>query len=168
MWLSHWMMAKLAQWCKGDFERSVAEAKSAVKLNPYDSTSRADLAELMANAAKTKESIEWLQDSIRRDPKGPEWYNANLAWAYYLAGNYEEALAELQKLNRPRLLLLAAVYIRLGRSGEARAAMADFVKKNPAYRLADAARWPMIASLKLGWLEDLRQAGLAETYANRN
>jgi DNA-binding SARP family transcriptional activator/TolB-like protein len=168
MWLSHWLMAKLTQWCNEDFERSIAEAKSAIKLNPYDSTSRADLAELMANAGKIEESIEWLQDSIRRDVKGPEWYRANLAWAYYLAGNFEEALAELQKLNKPRLLLLAAVYVRLGRSGEARAAMVDFVRKNPAYRLADAARWPMIASLKLGWLEDLRQAGLAETYANRN
>jgi adenylate cyclase len=168
MWLSHWMMAKLAQWCKEDFERSIAEAKSAIKLNPHDSTSRADLAELMANAGKTKESIEWLRESIRRDAKGPEWYKANLAWAYYLAGQYEDSLAELQKLNRPRLLLLAAVYVRLGRSSEARAAMADFAKKNPAYRLADAARWPLIASLKFGWLEDLRQAGLMENYAKRN
>jgi DNA-binding SARP family transcriptional activator/TolB-like protein len=168
MWLSHWIMAKLAQWCKEDFERSVAEAKSAIKLNPYDSTSRADLAELMANAGKTEEAIEWLRDSIRRDAKGPEWYRANLAWAYYLAGYHENALAELQKLNRPRLLLLAAVYVRLGRFAEARAVLADFVKKNPTYRLADAARWPLIASLKLSWLEDLRQAGLTESYANRN
>jgi TolB-like protein/thioredoxin-like negative regulator of GroEL len=168
MWLSHWMMAKLAQWCKEDFERSIAEAKSAIKLNPYDATSRADLAELMANAGKIKESIEWLQEAMRRDPQGPEWYNSNLAWAYYLAGRYKEALTELQKLNRPRLLLLAAVYVRLGRASEARAVMANFAKKNPAYRLADAARWPLVASLKLGWLEDLRQGGLAETYAKRN
>jgi DNA-binding SARP family transcriptional activator/TolB-like protein len=168
LWVSHWMMAKLAQWCKEDFERSIAEAKSAIKLNPYDSTSRADLAELMANAGKTQEAIEWLQDSIRRDAKGPEWYKANLAWAYYLAGHHEEALTELQKLNRPRLLLLAAVYIRLDRSSEARAAIAEFINKNPAYRLADAARWPLIASLKQGWLKDLREAGLAENYARRN
>jgi DNA-binding SARP family transcriptional activator/TolB-like protein len=168
MWLSHWMMAKLAQWCKEDFERSIAEAKSAIKLNPYDSTSRADLAELMANAGKLEEAIEWLRDSIRRDAKGPEWYRANLAWAYYLAGYHENALVELQKLNRPRLLLLAAVYVRLGRPGEARTVIADFVKKNPSYRLTDAARWPLIASLKLGWLADLRQAGLAENYVKRN
>lgn len=162
------MMAKLAQWCKEDFERSVAEAKGAIKLNPYDSTSRADLAELMANAGKTEEAIEWLGESIRRDPKGPEWYNANLAWAYYLAGRYEEAVSALQKLNKPRPLLLAAVYVKLGRLAEARAIMANFLKKNPAYRLADAARWPLVDSLKLGWLEDLRRAGLAETYAKRN
>jgi len=168
MWLSNWMMAKLAQWCKEDFSRSVAEAKSAIKLNPYDSTSRADLAELMANAGKTEEAIEWLRESIRRDPKGPEWYNANLAWAYYLAGRNKEALSELQKLNKPRPTLLAAVYVELGRLTEARAIIADFLRKNPAYRLADEARWPLTASLKLGWLEDLRQAGLAENYANRN
>ena len=119
-------------------------------------------------AGKTGEAIEWLGESIRRDPKGPEWYNANLAWAYYLAGSYTEALLELQKLNKPRQLLLAAVYVKLGRLAKARGMMADFLKKNPAYRLADAARWPLIAPLKLGWLEDLRQAGLAENYARRN
>jgi adenylate cyclase len=161
-WMSHVLMAKLSQWCKEDFERSVAEAKSAVKLVPYDATIRADLAELMANAGKTDEAVEWLQESIKRDPKGPEWYTGNLAWAYYLAGRYKDALAELQKLNKPRPLLLSAVYINLGRIEEAQAVMRDFLNKNPNHTLADAARWPLIASLKRSWLEDLRQAGLAE------
>jgi DNA-binding SARP family transcriptional activator/TolB-like protein len=168
MWVSHWIIAKLAQWCKNDFERSVAEARSAIRLNPYEATARADIAELMANAGKTGEAIEWLQESIRRDPKGPEWYGGNLAWAYYLAGRYEDALIELQQLNKPRLLLLAAVYVRLGRSGEAHTAMADFLKRNPGYVLADAARWPLLPALKPGWLADLRQAGLAENFAKRN
>jgi tetratricopeptide (TPR) repeat protein len=161
-WMSHVLMAKLSQWCKEDFERSVAEAKSAVKLVPYDATIRADLAELMANAGKTDEAVEWLQESIKRDPKGPEWYTGNLAWAYYLAGRYKDALAELQKLNKPRQLLLSAVHIKLGRIEEAQAVMRDFLNKNPNHTLADAARWPLIASLKRSWLEDLRQAGLAE------
>ena len=90
-WTSHWVLAKLAQWCKGDFETSVAEAKAAVRMVPYDSTSRADLAELVANAGETDLAIEWLQESLRRDPKGPEWYRGNLAWAYYLDGRYEHA-----------------------------------------------------------------------------
>jgi hypothetical protein len=41
--------------------------------------------------------------------------------------------------------------------------MADFAKKNPAYSLADAARLPLIPSLKLGWLEDLRHAAWRKT-----
>ena len=84
-WMSHWIMAKLAQWCKSDFETSVAEARAAVRMAPYDATSRADLAELVANAGETDLAIEWLQELLRRDPKGPEWYRGNLAWAYYLA-----------------------------------------------------------------------------------
>jgi tetratricopeptide (TPR) repeat protein len=145
-WVTHWIMAKLAQWCKADFERSVAEARSAMKMLPYDATTRADLAELMANAGKTDEAIEWLKESIRRDRKGPEWYKANLAWAYYLAGRHGEALAELRKLNRPRPLVLAAIYMRLGRPEEARAVVAEMLKMNPKEMLADAARWPLIAA----------------------
>ena len=162
-WISHWMLAKLAQWCKQDFERSVAEATRALKLLPYDATSRADLAELMANAGKTDEAIDWLLESINRDPQGPEWYRGNLAWAYYLAGRYEQSLAELQKLNKPKPLLLAAVYIRLGRSGEAQAILHSFRTNNPAYTLIDAARWPLHAPLKQAWLQDLREAGLPES-----
>jgi adenylate cyclase len=162
-WVSHWMLAKLAQWCKRDFERSVAEATRALKLLPYDATSRADLAELMANAGKTDEAIDWLLESIKRDPQGPEWYRGNLAWAYYLAGRYEQSFAELQKLNKPKPLLLAAVSIRLGRLGEAQAILHSFRTNNPAYTLIDAAHWPLHAQLKQAWLQDLREAGLPES-----
>jgi tetratricopeptide (TPR) repeat protein len=162
-WISHWMLAKLAQWCNQDFERSVAEAARALKLLPYDATSRADLAELMANAGKTDEAIDWLLESIKRDPQGPEWYRGNLAWAYYLAGRYEQSFAELQKLNKPKPLLLAAVHVRLGRLDEARAVLHSFRTNNPAYTLIDAARWPLHAPLKQAWLQDLREAGLPES-----
>jgi TolB-like protein/DNA-binding SARP family transcriptional activator len=161
-WLSHWIMAKLAQWCKADFERSVAEAMAADKMVPYDATTRADLAELMANAGRTAEAIAWLQESIRRDPLGPEWYRNNLAWAYYLAGRYEDALAEMQALNKPRRLLIAAIYARLGRSKEARAMMVRYLAELPQQTLRNEARWPLVEPLKSGWLADLRQAGLPQ------
>jgi tetratricopeptide (TPR) repeat protein len=161
-WLSHWLMAKLAQWCKADFERSVAEAKAADKMVPYDATTRADLAELMANAGRTVEAIAWLQESIRRDPLGPEWYRNNLAWAYYLSGRYEDALIELRALNKPRWLLMAAIHARLGHSGEARAVMARYLAEFPRQTLRDEARWPLIEPLKSRWLADLREAGLPQ------
>ena len=98
--------------------------------------------------------------AIRKAPNGTA---GNLAWAYYLAGRYEQSLAELQKLNKPKPLLLAAVYIRLGRSGEAQAILHSFQTNNPAYTLIDAARWPLHAPLKQAWLQDLREAGLPES-----
>jgi DNA-binding SARP family transcriptional activator/TolB-like protein len=162
LWLSRWAMAKVAQWCKEDYERSVAEAEATIKLVPYDATSRADLAELMANAGKTDEAIEWLREAVRRDPDGPEWYRGNLAWAYYLAGRHEDALAELQKLRKPRRLLLAAVHVRLGHVEDARDAVTEFSKENPGHTLADEARKPLIGSLERIWLADLRTAGLPD------
>jgi DNA-binding SARP family transcriptional activator/TolB-like protein len=161
-WTSHWIMAKLAQWYKGDFENSVAEAKAALSIAPYDATSRADLAELAANAGETDLAIDWLQESLRRDPKGPEWYRGNLAWAYYLAGRYDDALAELQKMARPRRLLLTVVYMKLGRLDEWKSSLDEFMANNPDYVIADAARWPLTDRLKRRWLDDLRQAGLKD------
>jgi len=161
-WLTHWVMAKLAQWCKEDFERSVAEARAAIKIVPYDATSRADLAELMANAGRSDDAIEWLQEAVQRDPEGPEWYRGNLAWAYYLAGRYEDALAELKPLRKPRRLLLAALYSRLGRADDAHAVLTEFLKDNPGHSLADEARWPLIAPARRTWLRDLRGLGVPE------
>jgi tetratricopeptide (TPR) repeat protein len=161
-WLSHWTIAKLAQWCKADYELSLAEAKAAVELVPYDATSRADLAELLANAGRTGDAIEWLQEALRRDPKGPDWYKANLAWAYYLAGRHEDALAELGKLSKPRHLLSAAVHVRLGNLPYAQEAIAALLESQADYTLADAARRPLIRPLKDAWLDDLREAGLPE------
>jgi DNA-binding SARP family transcriptional activator/TolB-like protein len=161
-WLSHWLMAKLYQWCKQDFESSVGEARNAAKLLPYDATTHADLAELMANAGYTDVAIEWLKESIRRDPAGPEWYRGNLAWAYYLSGRYQEALAELKSIAKPKALQLAAVYVKLGRVDEARSLVAKFLEKKPDYAIHDAARWPLIGPQKRGWLEDLRIAGLPD------
>jgi adenylate cyclase len=155
-------MAKLAQWCKEDYELSIVEARAAIKMAPYDATSRADLAEYMANAGQIEVAIEWLQEAISRDPDGPEWYRANLAWAYYLAGQYESSLRELEALSKPRRLLLAVIYARLGQREDARAAITEFLKVNPAYTLADAARIPLIATLERAWLDDLRSAGLGE------
>jgi adenylate cyclase len=109
-WLNHWRMAWLYQWQKGDLVRSIAEAKTALQMVPYDAFSRADLANVVANAGRTDLAIEWAMDAMRRDPECPEWMCVwSLAWAYYLAGRPEDALAELQKMSQPLPLTLAAV-----------------------------------------------------------
>ena len=162
-WLTHWLMAWLYQWHEGDFPRSVAEAEAALQMVPYDAFSRADLAGVVANAGVTNQAIEWAKEAIRRDPGGPEWlYVGTLAWAYYLAGRPEDALAELQKMSQPVPLTLAAVQVRLGRVDEARAVVAEFVKGNPGWTLEDEASFPLKEPLKQSYLDDLRKAGMPE------
>jgi tetratricopeptide (TPR) repeat protein len=155
-------MAMLYQWHEQDFDRSVAEAEATIALVPYDAWSRAALANWLATAGRTDRAIEWAKEAIRRDPKDPEWWIGNLAWAYYLAGRYDEALAELHKMSKPGPLQLAVVQVRLGQVGEARAAVAEFLKVNPGYTLEKEARWPLREPLKQAYLDDLRAAGLPE------
>jgi adenylate cyclase len=163
-WLNHWLMAWLHQWHEGDFARSVAEAEAALRMVPYDAFSRADLAGVMANAGMTDQAIEWAEEAIRRDPEGPEWlYVGSLAWAYYLAGQYDESLTELEKMSEPSSLVLAAVYVRLGRIDEARAVMVEFAKDNPGWALEDEVFFRLKEPLEQAYLDDLRKAGLPES-----
>jgi adenylate cyclase len=161
IWLSHWLMAQLYQWHEEDFERSVIEAEATVQIAPYDGFSRSVLSWNLASAGKTDQAIEWAEEAIRRDSNSPDLWQGNLAWAYYLAGRDEEALAALQKMSEPYRDVLAPVYVRLGRIDEARAVMAEFVK-DTGYTLEDEARWPLKEPLKQAYLDDLRKAGMPE------
>jgi adenylate cyclase len=160
-WLSHWLMAQLYQWHEVDFDRSVIEAEATVQIARYDGFSRSVLAWYLASAGRTDQAIEWAEEVIRRDPNSPDWWQGNLAWAYYLAGRHEDALAALQRMGEPSGDMLAAVYARLGRIDDARAVMAAFVK-DTGYTIEDEARWPLIEPLKQAYLDDLRKAGMPE------
>jgi TolB-like protein len=160
-WLCHYVMALLYQWYEQDFDRSVVEAEATVQIAPYDGLSRSVLAFYLANAGRTDQAIEWAVEAIRRDPNSPDWWQGHLAWAYYLAGRHEDALAALARKGEPDGELLAPVYVRLGRIDEARAVMAEFVK-DTGYTIEDEARWPLIEPLKQAYLDDLRKAGMPE------
>ena len=88
--MAHWLMAFLHQWRGNDFSRSVAEARAAVELAPYDAYSRNDLSWILANAGYSDEAIAWARDGLNHDPNGPSRYSANLAWACYIARRDQE------------------------------------------------------------------------------
>jgi len=160
-WLSHWLAAKLAQWCEEDFGRSIAEIEIAIAMAPYDASARADLAELLANTGRTGTAIDWLREAIRRDPKPPDWYYRNLAWAYYLDGRTETALQTLQSQRHLKpSSLLAVVLARLGRDTEAREVAAEYKRLYSLSKLQGEIHWPLVPELKARWLSDLRSVGL--------
>jgi class 3 adenylate cyclase/TolB-like protein len=162
-WYSHYIMAFYQQWYRHDYERSVAEARTAIGIAPYDAFTLADLTQAMAMAGKTEEAIEWGQKALRLDPNPPDFYIANLGFAYYLAGRYDAALETLQKLNDPTSLYLAVVYIRLERVDDARATMAAYTKAVPSDTIAVETLWPIKDPvLREGYLDDLRKAGMPE------
>lgn len=160
-WLSHWLTAKLAQWCEGDFQRSIAAIEVAIALAPYDASTRADMAELLANAGQLTRSVEWLQEAIRRDPNPPDWYYRNLAWAYYLDGSFVMALQSLQSRKSPRPdPLLAVVLAGSHRDMEARKTVEEYLRLNGTSKLRGEMHRPLAAHLKAKWIRDLISVGL--------
>ncbi len=162
-WVNHWLMAYLCEWHAGDFDRAATEAEATVRMVPYDALSRAGLSFYLANAGRLDEAIEWATWAIRREPHPPAWWGANLAWAYYLAGRYKEALAALGDSGPQFSLQLAVIHVRLGRLEEARAVVAEWQRANPRGTVAtEASYWPARGDLKRGFLDDLRAAGVPE------
>jgi tetratricopeptide (TPR) repeat protein len=117
--------------------------------------------------------IEWVQESIRRDPTIPR-NTRILAWAYYLTGDYEksvEAAHRHEQLSRTfaadAYWYMAASYVRLGHPGEARDAVKKLLEMQPGLTQATASEFYSTQPYKDPglWdreLADLAQAGLPE------
>jgi TolB-like protein len=163
-WYSHLIMANYHQWHGRDFDRSVAEARMAIEIAPYDAFTLADLSLTMALAGNTEEAIEWGQKSLRIDPHPFDFAIANMGFAHYLAGRYEEAFDVMRRLNDPTSPYVAVVYVRLGRLAEARATMAAYMKAVPTDTMAVETRLPIKdQAVRERYLDDLRKAGMPES-----
>lgn len=164
--LSHWVMVPLYQLHEGDFERSVVEAMTAGDLVPYDAFARTDLGSYLVNAGKYDLAIQWLEDSIRRDPSPQDFAYGALGIAYYFADRPSDSLTALKKMKEPWKTSLAVAYVRLGRLDEARAIMATFRKDNPNWTIEKEAVWPTTKKPQYAepflktYLADLTMAGL--------
>jgi tetratricopeptide (TPR) repeat protein len=139
------------------------EIQAAIAMAPYDASLRADLAELLANAGRLDTAVEWLHESIRRDPRPLDWYYSNLAWAYYLQGRDELALRALQSrrsdLPNP---LFAVVSSRLGQNSEGRAILTDYRRRKLQANVEGELLRPLVPSLMAKWKEDLMAIGLRD------
>jgi adenylate cyclase len=171
-WLGHMLMAYI-NWFDGNFVRAVADAEAAVAMAPYDVGSLSFLSRVQIAAGNTGRGIEWVRESIRRDPT--IWRNTRiLAWAYYLAGDYQKSIEAAQRhvdLSREwagdAYWYMAASHVRLGRFEEARAAVKKYLELVPGETVATARAWfskqpykdPSIGERELA---DLAQAGLPE------
>jgi adenylate cyclase len=164
----HWISAYAAEYDR-DYGRCLSEAKAAAALNPYDPMPLGDLASVLAECGNPDEGVAQAKDAIRREPAGPPYrpdmYVSALAWASYLADRCPDAIAIIRDLKDSWLReVLAACYVRLGQTDQARSTMADFVKDNPGWTLNGEQTFPMqIAdALRQRWFEDIRAAGLPE------
>ncbi len=151
-------------------DQAIAYTKKAIDLSPNDSSSIANLAMIQSYAGEPGEAIVLLRKAMRLSPFYPDWFLSELGRAYFLTGQYDEAIDALKlRLRRDPnsgdgQILLAASYGAVGRQEEAQAALAEFVKPRPYYTLKHYAKGEFYKNpedLKRV-LDGLRKAGLPE------
>ena len=126
---------------KKQHKKAIDELKRAIALDPNSADGYASLGDILSWAGRPKEAIEQTKKAMRLNPIYPPYYLWYLGHAYFLTGQYEEAIAAFKKaLDRnPKFWLpyayLAAICGEQGREEEALAEVAEVLKFSPSFSL---------------------------------
>ncbi len=158
---THWTAAKVKMH-SGDLDSAIAAYDRAMELNPNDAGLLAESATSLIYSGRAQEAVSRIETAMRLNPRYPDWYLWSLAWAQYFAGQYEEAVASMKRMNKvPNMgrRILAAGLVRLGQLDEARSLIAEFRKNAPDYTVKDMKMLPFEHKEYLErWIEDLRKS----------
>jgi tetratricopeptide (TPR) repeat protein len=81
---------------KGDLERALADARTAVSYTPEDPAMLMDLAYVYLRRSEFKQSLEYLERAKRYAPKNADVYKLE-GWTYYGLNRPDQAVAEWKK-----------------------------------------------------------------------
>ncbi|MGN6517134.1 MAG: adenylate/guanylate cyclase domain-containing protein [Rhizomicrobium sp.] len=119
----------------GQHKDALEEAEKTIALNPNFAYGYLRLGQVLIYSGRAKEAIAPIQQSIRHSPYDPQLggMRAQLALAYYHAGEYASAMHEAQASvnlrNIPALSVLAAGAARGGHPAEARIAFQSWTSR---------------------------------------
>jgi len=114
------------------YDRALAEFRQAIALDPGDPWSYVLIGWVLTIKGQGAEAVSHIRTGMRLEPNYPEMFLWFLGQALFSAGNYEGAAAALEratKLNpseEPVFALLGATYGLLGRTEDAKVAIARF------------------------------------------
>ena len=130
---------------KKEYEKAINEGKRYVTLNPNYDMGYTQLARTMLYSGQFDESITLMKKALRLNPKFPPMLLTVLVRSYLQSERYEEVIEVANQMaeharngNLPSwvpLLAFAIAHQGLGREEEARAYMAEALKKNPKLSL---------------------------------
>jgi adenylate cyclase len=155
-----------------DYENAIKEAKKAINIAPGTALPYANLGYALCMSGRSSEAIAYFKKAIRIDPFPPPYYYLDLGNAYFLTGNYEEAV----KVNKKACALapdnegchrtLAAAYGMLGKDTEAQVEAAELLRIMPEWSIEgwkqrQGDRWKNQTDVD-HFAEGLRRAGLPE------
>jgi TolB-like protein/class 3 adenylate cyclase len=154
-----------------EFDRGTAMVEKALSLNPNLAIARFSYGWISVVACEGERAIENFQSMIRFSPLDMLRVNssAGIAWGLWLEGRYDEGLALARSVATvyPNVQAFGSVIancVAAGQIEEARVAMAELVKLDPALRTARAREMFSLrkAEFRFKLDEALRAAGLPE------
>ncbi|MEN8250947.1 MAG: adenylate/guanylate cyclase domain-containing protein [Bacteroidota bacterium] len=153
---------------KGQYDKGVAEAERFVEFFPNDSNAQFTMGRFLMAADRVEKAIPFYKKALRLDPYAIAPYFYNLGAAYWMMGQYEEAISECKKgLQRfPDDLfthmVLVVSYIETGNVEGARKSAAEVLRINPKISLdwcGKILHWKN-KDIVARWIDDLRKVGL--------
>jgi adenylate cyclase len=129
---------------QGQHEHALAEGEKALALNPNGADIAALFAATLNLAGRPQEALAFIRKAMRLSPVYPAWYVAILGHGLRLTEQYAEAIAAYKHYRdrQPEsvfpYLLLALSYSQARHYAEARAAVAEAIKRDPTFSLE---RW---------------------------
>jgi len=150
------------------YEKAIVNAQQAVELSPNASVIIFNLGWILRCAGRPKEGIPLLEKAIRLDPIPSVILLDSLGRAYFLTGQYEEAIEEYKKAvklapdYRDSHVGLAATYAVIGREKEARSEVSEILRIEPSFSIGKYEKYMFHQTGLETEIEGLHKAGLPE------
>lgn len=161
---AHRLMARLAS-LSGDHGEALARSEEALRLNPHNSDVMNSHALVLARGGRAEEGVRLAERSLAINPYAPAYYRSNLAFACFVAGKHQKALAILQtvesSIGASRALRIASLSA-LDRTDEARTEAQLLLAERPDFDLDRLVAGFSLAHEddRAGLTDALRRAGL--------
>ena len=167
--LDQWWLARV-HYFRHELDEAFYRTDRAIALNPNDATVLAAAATFLYGPGKWERAIALVRKAIALNPNHQGWYHFPLSADHYRKGEYEQALAEAQKINAPGFywmhMFLAAIYGQMGRQKEARAAVNTLIELYPGFTTETARgefrKLNYEDNVTDQFIDGLRKAGLPE------
>lgn len=150
---------------KGDFVRAKAEFDTALRLAPGASEILIFYTGWASTFGEPERGAELVDQVMRLDPNFPNWASGQFAYAYFMAGRYEESLGMLERqtvanYTRSRWVLKAGALAALGRIDEAKSWVQQALQAFPDLNVEQFATDPSFNEAEQKRLvETMRSAG---------
>ena len=151
---------------KGQYDLAAAELQQALDLNPNDALIQSEMGEVLLYSGQTDDAINFMETSLRFNPRPAPGIYMELGLAYYLKQRYEDAVKALQQglAKKPDFvghhIVIAAAYAQLGRIEEANDSAREVLRRHPFFEVESYGTIFRNLSDKKHLREGLRKAGL--------